>query len=247
MTDPIIKLDALSLLLPIPRPSHPQHKQTQHLGGQFVKSARGRTFVRALDHLDLTIHAGDCVGLVGSNGAGKSSLLRVLAGIYRTYQGGCFVNGRVSTLFTNNLGLNANGTGVENIKLMGRLLGLTNERIEGLLPDIIEFCELGDYLELPVRTYSAGMRTRIGFAIATAMDPDVLLIDEVFGTGDARFRKKAGERINAIISNANAVVMATHSNQIIKTYCNKILWMDAGRIKAFGPTEEIFKDYLNQN
>jgi len=192
MTASIIKIKNLSLLLPVPRLHQHTASKGDAVGGRFFTNRQGRTFVKSLDGLNIDIHAGDSIGLVGNNGAGKSTLLRVMAGIYRTYKGDCEVRGGISTLFTNSMGLNNNGTGMENMLLMGRLLGLSNKQIEEVLPGMIDFCELGDYLHLPMRTYSAGMRTRIGFAIATATNPDVLLIDEVFGTGYVAFRKSRG-------------------------------------------------------
>lgn len=213
------------------------------VGGRLERRDAAHTWIRALDRVSLEIFPGERVGLIGHNGAGKSSLLRVMAGIYPPTSGSLQVRGTVSTLFTSTIGLNFSATGYENIVLMGILLGFDKRRMEALTPEIAEFSELGDFLDMPLRTYSAGMRTRLGFAVATSVDPNCLLIDEVFGAGDRRFQDKASERITAMVERANTVVMASHSSQTIETFCDKLIWLEHGRVRGFGPVADILDEF----
>ena len=200
----------------------------------------------ALDGVSFTLHDGDAVGLIGHNGAGKTCLLRVMGGIYKPSSGKCQINGTIATLFTNSIGLNQNATGHENIRLSCILMGLSKKDIEAVLPDIVAFSELGDYLDLPLRTYSAGMRTRLGFALATAINPDVLLIDEVFTTGDRTFRKKAKGRMTAVMERAKTMVMASQSTNLLKAFCNKIIWLEHGQLLMFGDTKTVLEAYADR-
>jgi len=202
-----------------------------------------RVVVKALVDISLKLEEGDRLGLIGHNGSGKSTLLKVLAGIYEPIQGQVLVQGRVTPLFEMMPGLDLEGDGYENILTAGLLLGLSRNEIERKLPEIAEFSELGEYLELPVRTYSAGMVTRLGFALATTLDPGVLLMDEGIGAGDERFAERAAKRMNEFVGRSRILVVASHSPQIIKSICNKAALMDAGRVVAIGPVDEIFDQY----
>lgn len=204
---------------------------------------KGRVTVRALDSVSLTINHGDRVGLVGHNGAGKSTLLRVMAGVYEPVSGTIHTDGHVSPLFNNSPGLDVDDTGFENIMTCGLFLGMSREEILRKTPDIAEFCELGEYLDLPVRTYSTGMTTRLGFAIATALDPEILLLDEGFGAGDARFAERAKHRVNALIARSSILVLASHDNELIRGFCNKAVLMDGGRVISFGDVDEVIELY----
>lgn len=208
---------------------------------RLTKAGPGK--LRGLDGISFTAKRGDRIGLIGRNGAGKSTLLRTLAGIYQPSAGSCRATGRISTLFSSALGLSAEATGYENIYLGATLLGMNKAAIEEALPDIVAFCELGDFLDLPIRTYSAGMRTRLGFAIATSIRPDILLIDEVFGTGDRHFRAKAKQRIEQVMAKANVLMLASHSDSVIRSMCTKALWLEQGRAKAFGSLDEVLEQY----
>jgi len=214
-------------------------------GGLIKRDERhhGRVSVRSLDTVSLKIEHGDHLGLVGHNGAGKSTLLRVLAGVYQPAVGRVVTEGQVSPLFNTSPGIVEDDTGYENIVTCGMFLGMSREEIDKKITDIAEFTELGDYLNLPVRTYSSGMALRLGFAIATAIDPEILLLDEGFGAGDARFADKANKRINALLQRSSIVVIASHADDLIRSMCNKAVLMDQGRIAQVGGVEEILHQY----
>jgi ABC-type polysaccharide/polyol phosphate transport system ATPase subunit len=219
------------------------------VGGVLARSndAGKRIVVRALDNVSLTIRHGDQLGILGHNGAGKSTMLRVLAGIYQPSQGSISIDGRVSSLFNVSPGLDADDTGYENIVTCGLLLGMSRDEIERKLPEIEAFTELSDYLSLPVRTYSTGMLVRLGFAMATAIDPEILLLDEGLGAGDARFAARAAERVHALIGRSSIMVLASHSNKLIRQMCHRVILLDRGRILADGPTEEVLEVYARMN
>jgi ABC-type polysaccharide/polyol phosphate transport system ATPase subunit len=202
-----------------------------------------RVIVRSLDSISLDIQDGDRVGLIGHNGAGKSTLLRVLAGVYQPVSGFLKIDGNVSPLFNTSPGMVADDTGYENIFTCGRFLGMSSEEIESKLSDIMDFTELGEYLSLPVRTYSTGMLVRLGFAIATAIEPEILLLDEGLGAGDARFAEKVNARINALVDRASILVLATHSDALIRNLCNKAILMNQGRVIKTGRVEDVLDSY----
>lgn len=205
-----------------------------------------RVVVRALDNVSLTIMHGDQVGIIGHNGAGKSTLLRVLAGIYEPSQGTVNVKGNVSPLFNVSPGLDLDDSGYDNIVTCGLLLGMTRDEIENKLPEIEEFCELSGYLALPARTYSTGMLVRLGFAIATSIDPEILLLDEWLGAGDARFAERATQRIQSMIERSSIVVLASHSDELILKMCNRVILLNHGRVIANGPTADVIDIYMRK-
>ncbi|MFM0178371.1 ABC transporter ATP-binding protein [Paraburkholderia aspalathi] len=207
----------------------------------------GVIVVRAIDNVDLRLEKGDRIGLIGRNGAGKSTLLRMMAGIYAPTHGSVVSAGKVVPLLDISLGMDENSTGMQNIRLRGLLLGMTDAEIRAKQQSIAEFSELGDYLDLPLRTYSSGMRVRLAFAVSTAVDAEILLLDEVMGVGDASFMHKAEERLADLHSRAEIVVLAMHSNSEIRKVCNKALWMERGRVRAFGPVEEVVSAYETQD
>jgi ABC-type polysaccharide/polyol phosphate transport system ATPase subunit len=182
---------------------------------------KGHVVVRALDNLDLTISHGDRIGLIGRNGAGKSTLLRTLAGVYAPSCGRLQIAGHVSPLFNTAPGLDIDDTGSENIVTCGLFLGMTRDEIARKTKAIEEFSELGQYLSLPVRTYSAGMMMRLGFAIATSLDPEILLLDEGLSAGDARFTERMTHRVTALVERSSILVLASHADGLIKDMCNK--------------------------
>ncbi|MBV9858592.1 MAG: ABC transporter ATP-binding protein [Alphaproteobacteria bacterium] len=199
--------------------------------------------VRALDGIDLRLEHGDRLALVGRNGSGKSTLLKVLAGVYAPTAGRVAVTGRVSPLFNIFPGMDPDDTGYENIVTCGMLLGMSRAEIMRKTPDIAVFSELGEFLSVPVRTYSAGMTVRLGFAIATAIDPEILLLDEGLGAGDARFADQAKARVDGLIARASVLVLASHSEELIRSLCNKAILMQSGKILRFGPVDEIMAAY----
>ncbi len=214
-------------------------------GGSIEREGKNseRIVVKALTNISLTLRDGDRLGLIGHNGAGKSTLLKLIAGIYEPVSGTIKVEGRVTPLFDNMPGLDGEDTGYENIITSGMLIGMTRQQIEAKIPEIEEFCELGEYLNLPVRTYSTGMTMRLGFALVTALDPGVLLMDEGFGTGDLRFAERARSRMKDFIGRSRIMVLASHSDNTIRSMCNKAIMMEAGRIVASGPVDEVCDRY----
>jgi len=206
-----------------------------------------RVVVRALQNVTLTVNHGDQLGLIGHNGAGKSTLLRVFAGIYQPSAGTVTIEGRVSPLFSTSPGLDLDDTGYENIVTCGLLLGMSRAEIVRKLPEIEAFSELSDYLALPTRTYSTGMLVRLGFAIATAIDPEILLLDEELGTGDARFASRAAKRVESLIGRSSIVVLASHSEDLIRRMCNRTILLDHGRVVLDGPTNEVLDIYSGMN
>jgi ABC-type polysaccharide/polyol phosphate transport system ATPase subunit len=202
-----------------------------------------RVIVRALSDVSLRLEEGDRLGLIGHNGSGKSTLLKVIAGIYDPIAGTRTVEGRVTPLFDMMPGLDPEDNGYENILTAGMLLGMSRELVESKIPEIEGFCELGEYLSLPLRTYSAGMIMRLGFALATALEPGVLLMDEGFGTGDLRFTERATERMEEFMGRSPIVVLASHSKSMIKSICNKAALMQEGRVVSVGPVDEIYERY----
>lgn len=195
------------------------------------------TFINALKNIDLELKRGDRLGLIGHNGAGKSTLLRVMAGIYPPSQGTLKVVGSISPLLGIHVGMNPQSSGYENIKFRCLLHGFDKNKTQKIIQEVEEFTELGRFLSMPVKTYSSGMSVRLSFAIATAIVPDILLVDEVVGVGDAQFIEKAQRRLNSLIESSNILVLASHSENIISKFCNKILWLEQGSIVSLSQDE----------
>jgi len=212
-------------------------------GGQIASDANQRLVVEALRGISLHFTAGDRVALVGANGSGKTTLLRVMGGIYEPAAGIVESNGRISPMFDIGLGMDSELSGYDNIRLRGLILGLSAAEIDERMADIVEFSELGDYLELPIRTYSSGMVTRLTFAVATCFAPEILLMDEWIVAGDAAFMAKAERRISSFVSQASILVLASHSSEICRRWCNKAIWLEKGEIKAAGPVDQILDEY----
>ena len=200
--------------------------------------------VTALDGIDLDIRAGDRVAIVGANGAGKTTLLRVLAGIYHPTAGSIDVLGRCLSLFDLSAGFDEEATGYENIMRRGLVIGARRTEIDARRAEIADFTELGDRLDLPLRTYSSGMMLRLIFAVATAVEGEIVLLDEWIGVGDQQFRKKARQRLDEIVARAGILVLASHDVDLIKSTCNRAILLEQGRITAVGTTEEILARYL---
>ncbi len=199
--------------------------------------------VNALDNVNLTIEHGDRVGLIGHNGAGKSTLLRMLAGIYEPTQGHAVVDGRVTALLDVMMGLDPESTGYDNILLRGILHGLTFTEIRRKQKEIAEFTDLGGYLNMPIRTYSSGMQLRLAFAIATNVVPEILILDEIVGAGDASFMHKAKKKIDELIVHSEIVIIASHSMDILHSLCNKVIWLDAGKVAYYGVVSAGIEQY----
>ncbi|MCR9121650.1 MAG: ABC transporter ATP-binding protein [Phyllobacteriaceae bacterium] len=199
-------------------------------GGRIAEGTDDAVVVRALDDVSIEIKDGDRIGLVGHNGAGKSTFLRTVAGIYKPTAGSITITGEVGTLIDPAAGMDPEATGIENIYLRGYVLGMDKGQIADLIDEIADFTELGDFLDLPVKTYSAGMFSRLGFAVSTAIKPDILLIDEGIGAGDAAFQERAAERIEELKRNVRILVVASHDNSLLESLgCRPILF-SAGKI-----------------
>lgn len=203
------------------------------------RRSNGPTHFWALRDVSFVVPHGETLAVIGPNGAGKSTLLQVLAGILRPNEGEVEVRGSVSSLLTLGAGFDQDLSGYDNILLAGAFLGIEHADMERRLPEIIEFADLGQFIDAPLRTYSAGMRARLGFAIATAVEPDVLIIDEVLATGDAAFREKSKARIVELMHAARAIVIVTHDMSWVREFCTRAMLLEAGRVVALGDPDEV--------
>jgi homopolymeric O-antigen transport system ATP-binding protein len=211
---------------------------------RFGQDHRHRPVVQALRGISFSLRSGDRLGLVGSNGSGKTTLLRAMSGIYQPKQGYVTIDGRLTSLLDPAQGINMDMTGRENIRLRGRFHGMSKVDIARLQADVEDFAELGEFLELPVRSYSTGMTVRLSFAMATANHPEILLMDEWILAGDARFLSKARARIETMVSHADILVLASHSAAILGEWCTRLIWLDQGTIRADGSPIEVLEMYL---
>lgn len=211
----------------------PRDNRVPQTGGTISGSGSHR-FVTALDGVSFELKAGDRLGVVGANGAGKTTLLKVLYGIYEPTAGSLDIRGKVDALFNINLGFRPEATGRRNILLRGLINGWTEDQIAERTEEIIEFSELGEFIDMPFKSYSQGMGARLAFAIATTLEPEILLMDEWIGAGDASFQKKATDRMNALAEKAGIIVLASHSEELLKRTCNKRLELEKGHVKSFG-------------
>ena len=216
------------------------------LHGMFRRSKKPSFEVQALENVNLTVGEGERLGIIGRNGAGKSTLLKLLAGIYPPTSGRRKVVGHISSLFDIALGFEHDANGWENIQYRGYLQGETPRSIRAKAAAIGEFSELGDFLNMPVRYYSAGMMVRLAFSIATAIDPEILIIDEVLAAGDMAFQVKARERMMALMANARAVILVSHDLTLLPSLCDRAMWLDHGKTQLLGPTEEVIAAYMQQ-
>jgi ABC-2 type transport system ATP-binding protein/lipopolysaccharide transport system ATP-binding protein len=220
------------------------------IAGRSLKVAafRGRAGsviqVHAIRNVSLDLEDGDRLGLIGSNGSGKSTLLRLIGGLAHPQSGQLAVEGRVVNLIERGVGINPELSGDANIELPLRLLGATDSEIVRARTWVPEFTGLGDFIHLPVRTYSDGMKARLTFALSTAIAADVLVLDEWLSAGDVKFVDKAQAQLTDLVSEARIIVMASHSFELVKKVCNKVLWMQQGKIVRLGPATEVVEEYL---
>jgi lipopolysaccharide transport system ATP-binding protein len=212
--------------------------------GRVAADANRRVVVQALRDVSFQLRRGDRLGLIGGNGAGKTTLLRALAGIYEPQAGSVRVQGSLNALLDPNLGMNVELTGRENIMLRGLYNGLPRAAIRQLEEDVAGFAELGEFLDLPVRVYSSGMVVRLGFALATAIRPQVLLMDEWFLAGDANFMEKAKVRLEHMVRGADILILSTHVTDVVLSWCTRVIWLEQGRVAADGAPEEVLGAYL---
>jgi ABC-type polysaccharide/polyol phosphate transport system ATPase subunit len=246
-----IELDDIGIEFPIYHGSSRSLKNRligrMSLGGRIGKDSDNRLCVKALDGVTLSFGHGDRVALLGANGAGKSTLLRVLAGVYEPIRGRMLSEGRVSSMFDLLLGLDLESTGYENILLRGLFLGMTRAEIRARREDIAAFTELGNYLAMPLRTYSSGMILRLAFAVSTHMNAEILLMDEWIGAGDAAFTEKAQRRLLDLVRGAAILVLASHSEEIIRRTCNKAVLLKQGAVAEVGAVEDVLQAYRSAN
>jgi len=242
-----ISLKQASVVLPIFNSSSRSITNTlvsAATGGVLTAQKGGHISIEALKNLDLEIVSGDRIGIVGHNGSGKSTLLRLLSGIYEPSSGEIKRSGSISSLVDISLGINPESTGRENIFLRGKLMGLSRKEIDEKIDEIIEFSELGDYINLPVRIYSSGMLLRLAFAVSTSITADILIMDEWLSVGDGSFAERASKRLKELVDNSEILVVASHTRSLIEETCNKVVWLEHGVIKKVGPVSEIVPEYF---
>jgi len=199
--------------------------------------------LRALDNVSFEVKKGEVFGIIGLNGAGKSTLLKIVAGILRPTSGEVIRRGTIAPLIELGAGFNGQLSGLENIFLNGLLLGYPKKFLQEKLDEIIEFSELGEFIHMPLKNYSSGMRARLGFSIATCVQPDLLIVDEVLAVGDIKFREKCENRIQSMIASGTSVVLVSHSVSQIKRLCRRVLWLEKGRVRGIGETGSILPEY----
>lgn len=242
-----ISLKNVVVDIPIYQPSNRSLKNNllaSVTGGQ-IRSQQGskNVVIRAIDDMTFEVQHGARVGLIGHNGAGKSTILRVIAGIYEPTAGNVRVDGEVASLFDISYGMDPEASGWENIVLRGMYLGYSRRKIHAASAEIGALTGLGEFLDMPLRTYSAGMAMRLAFAVSTSIRPDVLLVDEGIGAGDAAFLAQARERMRNFIGSAGILVLASHSNDLIREWCSEGLWLEHGQVRMRGPVDDVLAAY----
>tara|TARA_B110000503_G_C7150605_1_gene414984 strand:- start:1227 stop:1967 length:741 start_codon:yes stop_codon:yes gene_type:complete len=242
-----IKLNQVSADLPIFNSS--SRSLTNSLlsaatGGKISADKRGQVTVKALSSIDLEVKSGDRLGIIGPNGSGKTTLLRVLGGIYEPTSGTITREGNIASLIDIGLGINPENTGRENILLRGQLMGLKSKQIAKKAEEIIEFADLGDFIHLPVRTYSSGMLIRLGFAVSTSISADIVIMDEWLSVGDGAFADRAKARLDKLVDNAEILIIASHSKSLIEQSSNRTLWLDKGSVRGLGDTHVVASQYF---
>ena len=241
----LIQLDNVGLRFQVRRFGRISFKEYL-LHGMFRRSKKATFEVQALENINLTVAEGERLGIIGRNGAGKSTLLKLLAGVYPPTSGRCKVSGHVSAMFELALGFESDASGWENIMYRGFLQGETPRSIRSKVQPIAEFSELGDFLNMPVRYYSSGMLVKLAFSIATAIDPEILIVDEVLGAGDLAFQAKARDRMRKLMSNARAVIVVSHDLAALPLLCDRVIWLDHGRVQTIGPAAEVIAAYTRE-
>lgn len=246
-TNKYIDIHNIMLDIPIFDSSRSLRKSmySRYVGGTIHQNTKSNPYVRALDNISFRLKEGDRLALIGHNGAGKTTLLNVLAGIYIPQSGSVKIQGKTTNLFNINLGLDLDDSGYENIYTMGLYLGLSKKEITRKREEIIEFSELGEYIYLPARTYSNGMLMRLSFAIVTSLDTDILLLDEGIGVGDINFAKKSAARLESFYNRIGILVLASHSDELIKKMCNKAILLEHGKIVEMGDVDTVLASYHN--
>jgi ABC-2 type transport system ATP-binding protein len=218
-------------------------KTVMGLVGGNIASQSKVPIIEALRDINVHLEHGARVALVGHNGAGKTTLLRLLAGIYEPTRGIAEIRGRVAPIFDLGVGMDPEITGLENIIIRGLFLGMTRQQMNERVDDIAEFTELGDFLRMPLRTYSTGMRVRLALGVVTSIDPEILLLDEGIGAVDAAFLEKSKKRLSDLVDRSGLLVFASHSDEFLRELCDTAIWMEHGRVREHGPLEDILRAY----
>ena len=244
-----LQVNNVGLKYPIPRQISLQRRphapdEERHIGGILETAADGKRYVAALEDVTFSLEAGDRLALIGPNGAGKTTLLKLLYGIFKPTTGNIVREGRVDALFNINLGFRGDVSGRRNILLRGLLNGWHPREIEARMDEIIEFSQLGEFIDMPFSSYSQGMAARLAFATATSFEPQILLMDEWIGAGDAQFAQQAQSRMDSIVKRAGIIVLASHNLDLLRRVCNKALWLKQGRIEEFTTSKKVLDDYI---
>ena len=213
-------------------------------GGAIDRKYDGSVIVKGLQNINLSIKAGERVGLIGHNGAGKTTLLRVLSGIYAPTEGEAIINGECVSLINISLGIDPEATGRENIKLRSAMIGFTPKETKERMEEIIDFSGLGDFIDMPFRTYSSGMQLRLAFAVSTSIRPQILILDEWLSTGDEEFRHRAEKRMQEVVDSTDILILASHSRQLLMENCNRVVWLEHGSVKMDGEPDIVLKGYF---
>ncbi|WP_252237960.1 ABC transporter ATP-binding protein [Clostridium sp. VAP51] len=241
MNNNIIKLSNVSMCFSMP------NERITSLKEYLIKLIKNKLSYNkfwALKDINLEVNKGDVVGIIGFNGAGKSTILKVVSGILKPTKGTVKINGNIAPLIELGAGFDAELSGRENIYLNGAILGISKKVMKEKIEEIIDFAELRDFIDSPVKNYSSGMYARLGFSIATCIKPDILIVDEILSVGDYRFQEKSKQRIKDMMNEGTTIIMVSHTISQVKELCNKIVWLDKGEIKEIGG-KEIIKDYQN--
>ncbi|MFS2324075.1 ABC transporter ATP-binding protein [Brucella sp. H1_1004] len=244
----LIKLDNVSVEFPIYNSSSRSLKNrvlSIATGGRIERKTDRLVVIRGLEGVTITLKEGDRVGLIGHNGSGKTTLLRVLSGIYTPTQGVAYIEGTCVSLINIQLGIDPDATGRENIRLRSAMMGMHPKEISEKLDAIAEFSGLGDFLDMPFRTYSSGMQLRLAFATSTSVRPEILIMDEWLSTGDEDFKERANKRMHDLVGSTKILVLASHSRELLMKNCSRILWLEHGRLKMDGPATEVLPAYFD--
>jgi len=209
------------------------------------KKRKKKDYFWALKNIDFNIKAGEVVGIIGSNGAGKSTLLKVVSGVYKPTEGEVEINGKISPMIELGAGFDGELTARENIYLNGAILGYSKEFIDSKFDEIVEFSELRDFLDVPVKNFSSGMTAKLAFSISTVVDPEILIVDEILSVGDIKFQEKSKNKMMSMIKGGTTVLYVSHSLQSIKDLCTKVIWLEKGKIKKIGESEKLCDEYYD--
>lgn len=246
----IIQLQNVSVEFPIYNSSSRSLKNRMlniATGGHIERRGDRLVIIRGLNDVSLTFRDGDRVGLIGHNGSGKTTLLRVLSGIYTPTRGNSVIDGHCVSLININLGIDPDATGRENIRLRAAMMGMPPEEVAEKFEQIASFSGLGDFLDMPFRTYSSGMQLRLAFATSTAVRPEILIMDEWLSTGDEDFKERANDRMRDLVDSTKILVLASHSKDLMEKNCNRVIWLEHGSVRLDGSPSEVLSAYFSSN